>query len=261
MVTSVPFGPRSRFTASSAVFDMGNIAFLFHKLMHIIVIVTTVQADVLFTVRWVGARDHNRDDQVVSRPLIMAVGAGNENGQRCTAFVNQQVDFAAAFPSIRRVLARLLAAQRGRTALAVNRLPLPFDRTFLGVELDHDAHDSVKDTQSLPGLETFMQRATADPKPLAVHCFPLTAGPQHIPDAIQRGMVVGAWSPWSALLRWLGQHFSDLAPQGARHMEEIDIFRFLGRVLTHGVSRFRWVDSTPVLHEMRPFFTLHSIYG
>jgi hypothetical protein len=77
-----------------------------------------------------------------------------------------KLDLATAFAPISRVLPGLFSAQWRRTGFTIHRLPFPFDSPFLGVELDHDPHDLVEDTQLLPGLEAFMQRAAARPKPV-----------------------------------------------------------------------------------------------
>lgn len=181
--------------------DIGNVTRLFNKRLHIIIIITTVHADMLFNVCRVRPWDHYRDNQVVSRPFIMAVCAGDIHCQRHAPVVDQQVNLAPLLAAIHWVFARLFAAQRGRTALAVNRLPLPFDLAFLGVELDHDLHDLVENASLLPRLEAFMQGATAHPEPLAMHRFSLTTGPQQIPNAIDYRSFVCRWAPWSTLFR------------------------------------------------------------
>jgi hypothetical protein len=155
----------------------------------------------------------------------------------------------------------LFSAQWSRTALTVNRLPFPLDLAFLGIELDHDLHDLVEDTQLLPGLESFMQRAAAHPKPVFMDRLPLASSPQHIPDPVQYSPVIRSRSSDFTFLGRLRQYFLDLAPQRSGHMKVIDIFWFLGRVFAHVASRFRWVGRTPILYEMRAFFTPESIYG
>jgi hypothetical protein len=238
-------------TAFSLVFDMHDIARVLDKLTDIDKIIAFISTEMLFSFR---AFDDNRDNQIIRRPLVMFIGTRQDDSQGCTALIHQNMDLAAPFTSIGRVLPGLFTTQRGGTAFTVNRLPSPLDFPSLGVELGHDPHDLVEDTQLLPGLEALMQRAAAHPKLVFVHGLPLTPGPQDIPDAVQHGSIIGAWSPWPTLLRRFGQNLLDLAPQGSGHLKVIDIFRFLGRVLTHGAPRFRWVTSIPILYE------LHSIF-
>jgi hypothetical protein len=52
-----------------------------------------------------------------------------------------------------------------------------------------------------------------------------------------------------------------LPPQRARHTIIINIFRFWGSIIAQGASRFGWVGDTPILYEMRSFFTPQSFYG
>ncbi len=175
----------------------------------------------------------------------MFIGSRQHHRQGRTALIYQDVDFAAAFAPIGGVLPGLLTAERRGTAFTVNRLPFPLDFPLLGVELNHDPHDLSEDALALPGLEAFVQGTAAHAKPPFVYRFPLTPCPQHIPDAIQDRAIIGGWSSRTALLRRFGQDFLDLAPQGARHLKVIDVFRFWGRVFTHVASRFRWVGRTP----------------
>jgi hypothetical protein len=249
------------FTSAATVFDMGNIAFLFNKLMDIIIIIAPVHADMLFTVCGVRTRDHYRDNQVIRRPFIMRIGARDVNGQRRTAFIDQQVNLAALFASVRRIAACGVTAQRSRTAFTINRLPFPFDLAFLGIEFHHDLHNPVKNAKLLPGLESFMQGTAAHAEPVPMNRFPLTAGPQHIPNPIEYRSIVCRWSSSPSLFRLFGQDFLDFAPQRARHAKVIDIFRFWGSIVAQVASRFSLVGSTPILHEMRLFFTPQSFYG
>jgi len=249
------------FTSAATVFDMGNVAFLLNKLMDIIIIIAAVHADMLFNRDWVRTRDDNRDNQVVRRPFVMAIRTGNENGQRCPSFIDQQVNLAALFAPIRWIAACFVTAQRGRTALTVNRLPFPFDLAVLGIEHHHDLHNPVENAQLLPGLEPFVQGAAAHAEPVSTNRFPLAARPHHIPNPIEDRSIVCWWSPTPTLFRLFGQDFLDFAPQRARYAKVIDIFRFWGSIVAQVASRFRLVGSTPILHEMRFFFTPQSFYG
>lgn len=58
-----------------------------------------------------------------------------------------------------------------------------------------------------------MQSATGHVEPLALHGFPLAAGPQHIPNAVECISVVHPGASWPLLLGRFGQAFLQLAPQ------------------------------------------------
>jgi hypothetical protein len=236
-----------RFTAPPPMFDMSDVPFMFHKLIHVIIIVAFIGAQMLFNALRVRSRDHNRDNQLVSRPLIMFIRPRHVDGQWRTALVHQEMDFAPPFAPIRRVGARLLPAQGGGAGFAVDGLPCPLDLAFLGIELNHDRHDLVEKAPLLPALEAFMQHTAAYAEPLPMNCLPLTACPQHIPDPVEHRPIVRWWSSRSPLLGRFGKQLLDLTPQRTGHTKVIDIFRFWGRVLTQDASRFRWVANTPIL--------------
>jgi hypothetical protein len=186
-----------RLTAFSFVFDMHNVASLLHKLMDVGKIITFIGTEMLFGLR---AFDDNRDNEIIRRPLVVLIGSRQHHDQGSTALVHQDVDLAAPFAPIGWILPGLLTTQGGRTAFTVNRLPCPLDFPFLGVELDHDLHNLVEDTQLLPSLEAFMQRAAAHPKPVFVDRLPLASGPQHIPDPVQYGPVIRSGSSYFTFL-------------------------------------------------------------
>lgn len=240
-----------RLSTFALTFDVRDVALLLDQLMNIFKVIALVGTKMLFGCR---SLDHNRDDQVVSRPLVMRIGPGQHHCQRCATLVDQKMYFSAAFAVIRGVFARLFAAQRRRAALAVSRLPLPVDLALLDVELDHDAHDPLEDALLLPGLKSLVEGAAAHPKPIFVHGLPLAARPQHIPNPIHDRSVIGWRSSWTLFFRARGQRFPELAPQRARHLKVINFFRLLDRVFAHGASRIRWVGGTPILYEMRLFF-------
>jgi hypothetical protein len=249
------------FTPAPPVFDMSHITRQFNKLMNIRIIIATIHAEMLLNNSRVRAWHNNRDTQLRGRPLIMTIRAGRIDRQGRTPLIDQQVDFAPLFTPVCRVSPGGGAAQWSRAALAVEGLPVPLDRALSGIEPDHDLHHPGKRAVVLPGLKTRMQRAAAHPKPVFVDRFPLAACPQHIPDAVQDCAIVGWRAAWSPLCRRLWKHLSDLPPQGPRHVEVVDIFRFWGSILAHSTSRFRWVGRTPILSEMCSFFTLQSFYG
>jgi hypothetical protein len=99
----------------------------------------------------------------------MAVGSCDIHRQRCAALIDQDMDFAPAFATLRRVLARLGTAQGCRTTFTVNRLPL--DLPLFRVELHPNPQELVKKTLLLPGLEAFMQGTTAYSKPALCTTF------------------------------------------------------------------------------------------
>ncbi len=234
---------------------MRDVALLLNELMDILIVIATIHAEMLFTIIWMWARNDNRDNQLISGPFVMTVGARDMYRQRGTALVNQQVDLAPLFAPVCWISAGLFAAQRRWTAFAINRLPVPLDVPFPGIEPDHNLHNSRKDACLLPRLETVMQGTAANSKPILVNRFPLTARPQDIPDAIQDISIVRWWSPSATLPGWLGKHLSDLPPQRVWHAIVVNIFRFWGSIVAQEASRFRWVGDTPILYEMPSFFT------
>lgn len=246
---------------ATPVFDVSDVAFLFDKLMYIGIIVAPVQTDVLSHVCRVRTRYDNRDDQVIGRPFVVAIGAGDEHGERRATLVDQQVNLAALFTPVGWVPTGLLSSQGRWTAFAINRLPFPLHLAAFAIELHHDPHDLLKDALSLPGLETLMQCAAAHTEPLLVYGFPLAARPQHVPNTIEHRPIVGWWSPWPALLEFFRQHLPDLSPQRARDMKVIDVFRFWGRVVAQVASRFGMVGRSSILFEMRSFSIPNSFYG
>lgn len=254
-------GFKRRFAPAATMFDMSDVAFLLDKLMHILIVISTVHAKVLFKLGRIRAAHHNRDNQVVGAPFIMAVRTGNEHCQWCAALVHQQVYFATALTAISRVSACRVAAQRGRTAFAVERLPTPFDLTFLGIELDHNVHDLVENAILLPVLKALMQRAATYTEPVFVHSFPLAARPQHIPNAIQHRPIVRRRSPRSALPGRFRQHLLDLPPQWTRYTKVIDFFRFWGRVFFQDASRLVWLVILPFSAICVSFSCPNLIYG
>ena len=100
--------------------------------------------------------DNNQDDQI-SRPVVVLVGPRDMKDQRCARLVDQKIELAAMFRSVGRVLTCVCHTQSQWTALNVNRLPLPFDMSFLIIEGRHTSHDLGKNACLLPGLKAFMQ--------------------------------------------------------------------------------------------------------
>ncbi len=201
--------------------------------MDISVIVSSISTKVLFTRR---SGYDDRENQVVSRPFVVFVRSRDVHRQRRSAFIHQNVNLAAAFGSIRRIFARILAAQRRRARLAVDRLPLPSYVPLTSVEADHGLEDFLPDPGLLPRLETLVQHTAGHAKPVTMDCFPLTARPQDVPDAIDDGSIVNPRTSSSSLL-WLSrQVFFDTSPQRTGDAKVVHIFRFCATLLSHGVT-------------------------
>ena len=104
----VPFfsGHRTRFkhgfAPSSAVFDVGDVAFLFNKVLDVSVVIAFVRTQMLFWL--VGTFDYNRDNQVVCRPFVVFIGASHIHRQWGTPLINQQVQLGALFATIRLII-------------------------------------------------------------------------------------------------------------------------------------------------------------
>jgi len=249
------------FISPAPVLDMSNILFLFNHLMDVIVVVAFVGTQVLLDLLRVGPLNHNRDDEVIRRPLVMLIGCGNVDREGSTMLVNQQVNFAAALASIGRIAACLYASQRCWTRFAIYRLPCPANRLSTGIEYSHLRHYGLKDAPLAPGLEPFVQRTAAHPKPVPVDGLPLTACPHDIPDAIQDRPVVGTRSPWSTRVSQFWQQSLDLIPQRIRCLEVVHIFRLCVSILAQDVSSLEVVLTNLLSNEVRPFVQLRLIYG
>jgi hypothetical protein len=55
---------------------------------------------------------HDREDQVMDRPLVVFLGSSHVSRQRGATLIDQHMDLATQFCSVCRVLARLLTTQR-----------------------------------------------------------------------------------------------------------------------------------------------------
>ena len=96
-----------------------------------------------------------------------------------------------------------------------------------------------------------MQDTAAYTKPISVNRFPLAASPQHIPDAVEHGACVCRRPAPAPFLGWLGKELLDLAPQGARNAEVVDILRLCDKMLGQDVSSLVGVWFTPIVGEIR----------
>jgi hypothetical protein len=117
-----------RFALTAAVLDMSNAACLLDKLMHIIIIIASVHADMLFNFSRVMARNDNRDNQVVRRPFIMSVRAGNVHGQRRTPFVTSKWILLPCWP--RSVELRPVASPPNGAGQLLLSIACPFHLTL-----------------------------------------------------------------------------------------------------------------------------------
>src|SRR5688500_13950336 len=130
--------------------------------MHIFKIITTVCTKMLLAVGSLGDDVHN---QVLHRPFVMFVGAGNPDCQGSAYLIDKQMDFATQFTAIRWVFACFCTSQRSWAHHAVDRLPFPMDPTFTGIILDDGFEQFFKQTLCLPGLKPLMQHTTGGAKP------------------------------------------------------------------------------------------------
>lgn len=178
---------------------MGYVVFKLQEVPDVGVIIATVKAEMLFTIR---AVNHHREDQVLQRTLVMAVGGRDADGQRCDAAVHQEGSF--------------FTTQWCRAILAIGRLPFPASLAFFAVELDHFRHDQLEEPQLAPQLEPLMRHATRDTKRALRQRLPLAACPQHVPDGVQHCSVANRRASAPASLPLLGQQMLDAFPQRLR---------------------------------------------
>ena len=209
-----------RFASASAVADVALVVGLRHQLVDVSRIVCFVQAQVLFTC-WSG--DDNREDEVVHRPFIVLIGTADIDRQWCPSFVDQDVHFGPTLASVGWITPCGLSAQRRGERFTVDGLPLPAYPPLARIETNQAPHNLFPDTLLLPRLESLVQHTAGDAEPFSVNSFPLATSPQHVPDAIDDGSVVGTRPARSRLLCWLGQMYFDAPPQWAWNMEIIDI--------------------------------------
>src|SRR5829696_5253068 len=84
----------------------------------------------------------------------MAIGAGEQHIQWCSALVDQEVYLSSQLTSIGRVLACFCSSHRSGRVLGIHRLPPPADPAALGsVVLDHPFDQLLEDAHPPPSLE------------------------------------------------------------------------------------------------------------
>ncbi len=226
--------------------------------MNIRIVIASIGTQMLLT-RW--AWHHDRENQVIGRPFVVFVGARDMNGQRRAPFIHQNVGFAPLFGSIGRVLSRLIAAQRCRTRFAINRLLFPADALLTRVEADQGLEHFLPDPSLLPRLKTLVQHAAGHIKPVAMYSFPLAAGPQNVPNAIDHVSIVHGRSSRASFRRWFRQMFLDAASQWTRNVKIVHIFRFYARLFCHGVTSLCLVLDDLSYSRLRHFYHCAPIFG
>src|SRR6266542_2648033 len=143
---------------------------------------------------------------------------------------------------------------------AWQRLPPPLDAACPIVKAQQHFHHFGEAPLLLPLLEVVVDGAATDPKPAAMHGFPLTAGPQHVPDAIDNRTGVSWWATRPSARWWFGQQAFDFAPQWARNAKVIDVRRFCARIV-HDVAFLTMRISTTIVRRLRHFVHSFRIYG
>jgi hypothetical protein len=250
-----------RFAATTAVFDRGDIALQFDKLMNIGVIVTFIQAPVLLDLVGIRARDNQGDDPLSHQPLVMKIGSGNVDSQRGAALIHQQVDFAAALAAIDRTFPGVWAAQRCRTGTRVNRLPPPLDFPSALVKARQLGHETLKDPRLSPVLKPLVQGSATHAKPTALHRFPLASRPQPIPNPIHHRPIIGSLSPAPLACGGFRQDAPHSSPQPTRYVKIIHILWLCGMILAHDVSVLIGICRFQSERDTSSFSTLFPIYG
>jgi len=249
------------FVATAAMFNMGNVAFLFDKLMHIWEIIASIKAQVLFKFISVRSRHDNGNHKLVNQPLVMPIGCCNVHGQGCATSVHQDMNLAAPFGSVYRAFTRILSTQRGWTGLTINGLPFPLNVSSSSVKAHKLSHQSLKDPILLPFLKTLMQGGTAHAKPVFMYRFPLTTRPQHVPYPVYHSSVIGSFASWPFLLNLSRQEPSQASPQRSWHSKIIHLLWFLGMILAQDVSVLLVVWRLQSERDTSSFSTFSSIYG
>src|SRR5215203_864956 len=163
-----------------------------------------------------GTLQRYRNDQIDGGYLVVAISPGEYHRKRSASLVYQEVYLCTLLAPISGVLARFFSSQRSRRVLGIHRLPLPRDPTALfGIVLDHPIHQLFEDAHLPPPLETLVNDACGDPKPLPMDGLPLAATPQHVPDSVGDGSVghPRPAAPLLTLVPLFGQVLLEFPPQ------------------------------------------------
>ncbi|MEZ4673548.1 MAG: hypothetical protein R2932_04800 [Caldilineaceae bacterium] len=129
---------------------MRLIVFQHEKVPNISRVIGFICTEVLFGI-W--PFHHKGKDKILNAPFVMAIGSRNQNCQRRTPFVDQDVELATSLAAICGVASCISTTQWCRAVLAINRLPFPADFSFLIIETDHLCHHLLKDALFLPLLK------------------------------------------------------------------------------------------------------------
>ena len=111
-----------RFIFPTPMLDMRCILFFLNKFVNVIVVITLICTKVLLEFLRVRSINNHLDDEIVSRPFVMFIRSSDMQRERCAKLINQKMNFSAAFASISRVFARLLASERcaGQALLSID---------------------------------------------------------------------------------------------------------------------------------------------
>jgi hypothetical protein len=238
--------------------DVRNVALLLRYLMHVRIVITFIGAEVLLHGR---TRHGYGKDQVIGRPFVMLISAGDLYGQRRAALINQDMHLAAQLGAIGRVLTGLRASQGSGTRFAIERLPFPADVPLMGIEAHARLKDGFPETLLLPSLKPIMQYTARDTKPVFVDSLPLAACPQDIPNAVQDGVLIYSGASRATVSWRFRQKLLDPTPQAAWDSEESNVFRFCAMILAQGVYSLPMGCGNHIYSEIRPLTQLNLISG
>ena len=195
-----------------ALWNVRGVAALRKPLSHVIEVVAFVGAQVLrlaLTRRW--TRNSHGINCSQSKLLIVAVRSRHAQTKRRAPLVADDVTFRAQFRAIRRILARLLPAQRGFRRGTVEGLPEPENATSLVILSEQESPQSSEDATPAPLLKPPMKSRTA---PVLLRGdFPLAASPKDVEDAIEDGAVGNYWPAGRVRRLLFAQERFDLLPQ------------------------------------------------
>lgn len=247
------------FAAASSVGNMFLIIGFGDKDMNIVEIIPFVQTKMLL---FRGACDRNGKDKVVNRPFIMLIRSSDVNRQWRTAFINQDMNLGTAFAPVSGAASSGFSAQRRRNRFAVDGLPLPANSPLPIVETNHCLQHFVPDSLLLPRLEPFMQHTAGDAEPIPMDSFPLAAGPQNVPEAIDDSPVIGTRPSRPSFLGWLGQMLLDTTPQWTWDTEIIDIlWLYVTLIFVNGTPRWNRFFRRDNFPRGVSFFQVNLIFG
>src|SRR5579859_1129010 len=207
------------------------------------------------------ARHHDGKDDFIHQPFVMNIGSGNVHSQRRTTSIHQDMNLTASLGSVNRTFTGILPAQRSRSAFAVNGLPSPCYPSSSPIEAHKLPHQTLENPLLLPFLEARMECATAYPKPLSMHRFPLATRPQHIPYPIDDPSVTSSLASRPLVFLLWRQKSPQASPQRTWHSKIIHLLWFLGMILAQDVSVLLDVWRLQSERDTSSFSSLSPIYG